>query len=103
MNKTLQRLKRLHSQSVVQFCELMMTRINDGHIVTHIYSMPTDVTYVFNDGIELSIGGSTSLDQWYIETRRLTYDEYITDINVSMYNPQTGEIIEDNNYSLKKV
>lgn len=102
-NNTLQCLKELNSQSVLQFCELIMSRINEGHIVTHIFPMPTDITYVFNDGIELSIGGESSLEQWYIDTRGLSHTECITDIKVTMYNPETNDILVDTQYSLNKV
>jgi hypothetical protein len=102
-NSTLKSLKELNSQSVLQFCELIMSRINDGHIVTHIFPMPTDITYVFSDGIELSIGGECTLEQWYVETKGLSHTECLTDIHVTMYNPETNDILVDTQYSLNKV
>lgn len=102
-NSTLKSLKELNSQSVLQFCELIMSRINEGHIVTHIFPMPTDVTYVFNDGIELSIGGESSLPQWYVDTRGLSHTDCLTDIRICMFNPETRDILINQEYPLNNI
>ena len=101
--KTFKLFNSICPQSVAHFRSLFSDHIDNDIVVTDIYPMPTSITYVFSDGIELSIIGTSTLEQWYVETRRLTADEYITDVQVSMYNPRTGEIIEDNNYFLNKV